>query len=75
LLVEGFNSDKLKLTVFFVCRILKECQKSTVFKHNNPWVKAILEILREIYDFGQANNQTYGDVIMEIDALYKAFGI
>jgi CCR4-NOT transcription complex subunit 1 len=51
MLVEGFTSEKLKLTVFFVCRILKECQKSTVFKHQNPWVKAILEILREIYDY------------------------
>jgi hypothetical protein len=33
LLVEGFTSEKMKYVVTFVCRILKECQKSTIFKN------------------------------------------
>jgi CCR4-NOT transcription complex subunit 1 len=49
LLVEGFTSEKMKYVVTFVCRILKECQKSTIFKNQNPWVKANLDILKEIY--------------------------
>ena len=56
LLVEGFASDKLKLVVIFVCRIFKECSKSSIFKHSNPWIKANLEILREIYDWAVVNN-------------------
>lgn len=51
LLVEGFTSEKMKYVVTFVCRILKECQKSTIFKNQNPWVKANLDILREVYDY------------------------
>jgi CCR4-NOT transcription complex subunit 1 len=49
LLVEGFTSEKMKYVVTFVCRILKECLKSTIFKNQNPWVKANLDILKEIY--------------------------
>lgn len=49
LLVEGFTSEKMKYVVTFVSRILKECQKSTIFKNQNPWVKANLDILKEIY--------------------------
>lgn len=48
LLVEGYESDKKKLVVTFVCRILKACQNSFVFKSQNPWVKANLEVLKEI---------------------------
>lgn len=52
LLVEGFSTEKMKYVITFVCRILRECQRSLVFKHQNPWVKANLEILKEIYDWG-----------------------
>lgn len=50
LLIEAFHSDKLKYVVIFVCRLFKESVKSSVFKPQNPWVKANLEILKEIYE-------------------------
>jgi CCR4-NOT transcription complex subunit 1 len=56
LLVDGFYSERLKYVVAFVCRIFKECQKSSIFKPANPWIKANLEILREIYDWAYNNN-------------------
>ena len=43
-------SDKLKYVVEFVCRILKECTKSQVFRVTNPWLSALLQLLREFYD-------------------------
>jgi len=77
LLVEGFTSDKMKYVTTFVCRILRECSKSVVFKLQNPWVKANIEILREIYDWSYQNNQgnANSDIIMEIDGLFKTFNI
>lgn len=76
LLIEGFQSEKMRYVVIFVCRILKECAKSTIFKHSNPWVRANLEVLREIYDWAAANNKPnypYNEVLLEIDGLFKSF--
>ncbi len=56
LLVEAYASEKMKYVVTFVCRIFKECQKSNIFKANNPWIKAVLEILKEINEWAFMNN-------------------
>lgn len=59
LLVEAYGSEKLeklKYVVTFVCRIFKESSKSTIFRPNNPWIRAILEILREINEWAIMNN-------------------
>ena len=63
--------------VTFVCRILKECSRSQIFKVQNPWINAILSIQREIYDYSHANNiaNQQGEILLEIEALYKALGI
>jgi hypothetical protein len=76
LLIEAFTSDKMKYVVVFVSRILKECKSSTIFKHNNPWVKANLEILKEIYEYCQVNNAngSQNDILFEIDGLFKVLG-
>jgi CCR4-NOT transcription complex subunit 1 len=51
LLIEAyFHSEKLKNVVIFVCRLFKESVKSSIFKASNPWLKANLEILKEIFD-------------------------
>jgi CCR4-NOT transcription complex subunit 1 len=50
MLVEGFQSEKLRNVVVFVCRILREGSKSPVFKITNPWVSTLLSILKEIKD-------------------------
>lgn len=73
LLVEAFYSDKLRYVITFICRIFKECQKSSIFKHSNPWIKANLEILREIYDLSYQNNMdgTKSEILLEIDSMCK----
>jgi CCR4-NOT transcription complex subunit 1 len=53
--VEAYTSDKMKYVVIFVCRILKETKQSNIFKANNPWIKAVLEIFREINEFAAHN--------------------
>lgn len=77
MLIEGFTSEKMKLVVTFVCRIMRECKQSIIFKVQNPWVRANLEILKEISEqCGQptpANPRT--EVIMEIESLFKHFGL
>jgi hypothetical protein len=50
ILVEGFQTKNRRMSVAFVCRILKECSNSRVFSPRNPWVNTLLQILREIYD-------------------------
>jgi CCR4-NOT transcription complex subunit 1 CAF1-binding domain len=77
LLVEGFTSEKMKYVVTFVCRILKESQKSVVFKNQNPWIKAILDILREIYEYAAQNNQNNQnlDIMHEIESLFRIFSV
>ena len=76
-LVESFTSNKMKLVVTFVCRILKECSKSIIFKYQNPWVKANLEIIKEIYESCGPNSNVNpnNDILMEIDSLFKTLGL
>lgn len=56
---------------------MKECSKSTIFKVTNPWVHAILSILREIYDFSATKNinNSQSEILQEIEILFKALGI
>lgn len=77
LLVDGFFSDKFKYVVAFVCRILKECQKSAIFRPQNPWIKANLEVLREIHDWAFANNQegNQDEILFEINSLCRSLGL
>lgn len=44
---------------------------------NNPWISAIMSILREIYDLTQLNNinNSQTEILFEIDTLFKALGI
>jgi len=77
MLIEGFTSDKMRLVVAFACRIMQQCKQSIIFKVQNPWVKANLEILKEIYEScGQPtqNNPRY-ETILEIESLYKHFNV
>lgn len=63
----------MKLVVTFVCRILKESERSSVFKVHNPWINANLQILREIFDYSISTNANGANVetIYEIEALVK----
>lgn len=75
LLVEAFFSDKdkLRLVVTFICRVMKECIKSAIFNRpQNPWIKANLEILREIHEQHSASND---DIVKEIESLFFSMNI
>jgi CCR4-NOT transcription complex subunit 1 len=49
LLLEGYDSNRLIVVIPFVCRILEQCGKSTVFTAQNAWVNGILRLLSELY--------------------------
>ena len=49
ILYEGYDQDKLKPSIIFVCRILKECTRSVVFKPKNPFLLGLLVFLKELY--------------------------
>jgi len=48
ILIEGFQVKNRKIAVIFVCRILKESSGSRVFNLRNPWINALLMILKDI---------------------------
>lgn len=51
LLLEGHDNNRLIVVIPFVCRILEQCRKSTVFNAQNAWVNGILRLLSEFYFF------------------------
>ncbi|KAF9965878.1 hypothetical protein BGZ70_003892 [Mortierella alpina] len=51
LLIEGYDSNKLIVAIPFVCKVLEQCNKSTVFTPPNPWLIAIMQLLVELYQF------------------------
>jgi CCR4-NOT transcription complex subunit 1 len=80
LLLVGFKDNKnRKLIVTFVCRILKEAQNSQIFKKlTNPWMKGILQIICEIYQFSQNPQNTLmgnDEIKLEIELLFKALQV
>ena len=42
ILLHCFFHEQRKIIVTFVCKILKEANKSTVFKTANPWINSLL---------------------------------
>jgi CCR4-NOT transcription complex subunit 1 len=52
LLMEAFESQRLIVVLPFVCRVLQEGAKSTIFKPPNPWLMDILYLLIELYHHG-----------------------
>ncbi|KAG0047310.1 hypothetical protein BGZ83_007625 [Gryganskiella cystojenkinii] len=51
LLIEGYDSNRLIVAIPFVCKVLEQCNKSTVFRPPNPWLVAIMRLLVELYQF------------------------
>ena len=72
LLLQGYQHESRRCIIAFVCRIMKEANKSLIFnKVSNPWVCGILQVLREMYaDPTVINHQD--DIKMEIESLFKA---
>ncbi|KAJ5239814.1 CCR4-Not complex component N.t1.c1 C-terminal [Penicillium chermesinum] len=53
LLLEGYDSQRLMVTIPFTCKVLVQATKSTVFKPPNPWLMDILGLLLELYHFAE----------------------
>lgn len=52
LLLEGFETERLLIVIPFVCSVLTQVTKSTVFRPPNPWTVEIVRLLLEIYNDG-----------------------
>jgi CCR4-NOT transcription complex subunit 1 len=50
LIIEGWETDRLMIVLPFTCKVLEQVTKSTAFKPPNPWLMAILRLLKELYD-------------------------
>ncbi|KAE8230223.1 hypothetical protein CF326_g4782 [Tilletia indica] len=71
LLIEGHDSKRLILAIPFVCKILEQCAKSTVFTPPNPWLMAVLRLLVELYQFAELKL----NLKFEIEVLCKSLAI
>ncbi|KAK0539323.1 CCR4-NOT core subunit cdc39 [Tilletia horrida] len=71
LLIEGYDSKRLILAIPFVCKILEQCAKSTVFTPPNPWLMAVLRLLVELYQFAELKL----NLKFEIEVLCKSLSI
>lgn len=49
LLLEAYSNGRLIAVVPFVAKVLVAAKKSKIFKPQNPWLSAILRLLKEIY--------------------------
>ncbi|KAJ6105662.1 hypothetical protein N7512_009179 [Penicillium capsulatum] len=53
LLLEGYDTSRLMVTIPFTCKVLVQATKSTVFKPPNPWLMDVLGLLLELYHFAE----------------------
>jgi CCR4-NOT transcription complex subunit 1 len=53
LLIEGYDSQRLIIVIPFVCKVLLQAAKSTVFRPPNPWLMDIVRMLIELYRFAE----------------------
>lgn len=53
LLLDGYDSQRLMVTIPFTCKVLVQATNSTVFKPPNPWLMDILGLLLELYHFAE----------------------
>ncbi|KAJ5493253.1 hypothetical protein N7539_001999 [Penicillium diatomitis] len=53
LLLEGYDTQRLMVTIPFTCKVLVQATKSKVFRPPNPWLMDILGLLLELYHFAE----------------------
>ncbi|KAL7622394.1 CCR4-NOT core subunit cdc39 [Parahypoxylon ruwenzoriense] len=67
LLIEAHDTKRLVVAVPFVCKVLIQAGKSTIFRPPNPWLMDIIYLLIELYHHGELKlNQKF-----EIEVLCK----
>jgi CCR4-NOT transcription complex subunit 1 len=71
LLLEGYDGNRLLKGIPFVCKILEQCTKSTVFTPPNPWLMAVLSLLAELYHFADLRL----NLKFEIEVLCKSLNV
>ncbi|KAJ2786411.1 CCR4-NOT core subunit cdc39 [Coemansia interrupta] len=71
LLCEGYSSSRLLVAIPFVCKVLEQAARSTVFHPPNPWLMSIMRVLSELYVTASLKlNLTF-----EIEVLCKALNL
>ncbi|KAJ2851860.1 CCR4-NOT core subunit cdc39 [Coemansia brasiliensis] len=71
LLCEGYSSNRLIVAIPFVCKVLEQAGRSTVFHPPNPWLMSIMGVLAELY--ATANLKL--NLTFEIEVLCKALNL
>ena len=50
LILEAYDTGRLIAVIPFAAKVLESCAESKVFKPPNPWLMAVVGLLREIFD-------------------------
>lgn len=67
LLLEAHDTKRLVIVIPFVCKVLVQGAKSTIFKPPNPWLMEIVQLLIELYH----NAELKLNLKFEIEVLCK----
>ncbi|KAJ1891203.1 CCR4-NOT core subunit cdc39, partial [Kickxella alabastrina] len=71
LLCEGYDSSRLIVAIPFVCKVVEQAARSTIFHPPNPWLMSIMRVLSELYVTANLKlNLTF-----EIEVLCKALNL
>ncbi|KAJ1735111.1 CCR4-NOT core subunit cdc39 [Coemansia sp. Benny D160-2] len=71
LLREGYSENRLIVAIPFVCKLLEQAARSTIFHPPNPWLMSIMGVLSELYV--TANLKL--NLAFEIEVLCKALNL
>ncbi|KAJ2681035.1 CCR4-NOT core subunit cdc39, partial [Coemansia sp. RSA 1285] len=71
LLREGYSENRLIVAIPFVCKLLEQAARSTIFHPPNPWLMSIMGVLSELY--ATANLKL--NLAFEIEVLCKALNL
>ncbi|RKP34362.1 CCR4-Not complex component, Not1-domain-containing protein [Dimargaris cristalligena] len=71
LLIEGYDGGRLIVAIPFVCKVLEQAGRSTVFKPPNPWLMAVVRVLVELYKFAELKL----NLKFEIEVLCKSLNL
>ncbi|KAJ2156992.1 CCR4-NOT core subunit cdc39 [Coemansia sp. RSA 552] len=71
LLCEGYQAKRLIVAIPFVCKVLEQAARSTVFHAPSPWLMGIMGVLAELY----ATADLKLNLTFEIEVLCKALNL
>ena len=71
LILWGYESGRLIAVCSFVAKTIEGCRDSKVFRPPNPWLMALLGVLRELYDIEDLKM----NIKFEVQVLCKNIGI